>query len=118
MSGKVTRIDLNQAGNGQTDWAALGKLSEVQIDARALLDPDTLLPSAQDLGFADDGLMTRTSVQFQVWKDKAGEFRWSLGAADGALFAISPQSFATKALALDSLRGMLAALGNVDQLAA
>jgi uncharacterized protein YegP (UPF0339 family) len=118
MNEEITRIDLEQASRGSTDWAALEGLSDVQIDARALLDPDTLLPNARDLGL--DGAKTdkQSTVQFVIYKVKGGNFSWSLVAADGTLFAVSPDHFTTKALALASVRKMLLAISEIDDIAA
>ncbi|MBS0480809.1 MAG: DUF1508 domain-containing protein [Proteobacteria bacterium] len=116
MKDKVTRISLDQAGNGKTDWTAIESLSEVQIDARALLDSDTLLPSAKDLGLAEGS--DDNAPSFTIYEGKDGGFRWRLAAADGRLFAMSGESYSTRAQAVGSLKQMLAALGKVDQLAA
>jgi uncharacterized protein YegP (UPF0339 family) len=118
MSDKFTRISLEQAGDGLTDWTALASLTDVQVDARALLDSDTLLPGAKDLGLGHNDGRSDPAVEFLIYKDKSGDFRWRLSASDGTLFAVCPEGFATKAKALGSVRMLLAALGKVERLAA
>lgn len=119
MSENVIRISLDQAGNGKTDLGAIAALSDVQIDARALLDMDTLLPNSDDLGVTSvDGQGSSSAVHFEIYKSKDGTFRWRLAGADGSIFAVSADYFDTKAQALASVKQMLAALGKISRLAA
>ena len=118
MNENVTRISLDQAGNGKTDFEALDSLNDVQIDARALLDSDTLLPSAEDLGATAVEDRDSGSAYFEIYQSKDGMFRWRLAGSDGSIFAVSADLFDTKAQARASVNAMLAALGRTGRLAA
>jgi uncharacterized protein YegP (UPF0339 family) len=56
----------------------------------ALLAP--LFALALSAGRADDG-----KLKFELYKDKAGEFRWRLNAANGATLATAGQGYKAKA---------------------
>jgi uncharacterized protein YegP (UPF0339 family) len=104
---------LAEAGKGKTDWALLAKMDDIEISARALADPDTLLLTDTELGVA-----SLPAVSFVLYKDQAAEYRWRLIAKDGTEFAVSPAGFRTRKLAREAVLAMLFALGQVEAIAA
>ena len=103
-----------EAGSGRTDWNALADLDEVRISVRALEDPDTILPTPEELSAGS----AVPAVRFEVHRLASGEYGWRLTSAEGTDFAVSPGGFATRQDAIASVRAFLQALGRVSHLAA
>lgn len=118
MNDRVTRVTLAEAGSGKTDWAALARMDDIEVTARALADADTLLPADADLGESLSDSIPVPAVRFVLYKDKAGEYRWRLIAQDGTEFAVSPAGFQSRKQARESVLAMLFALGQVEAIAA
>jgi large subunit ribosomal protein L21 len=59
-----------------------------------------------EVTIAEDGTETVSSKGFEVYEDKAGQWRWRLRAANGELLAVSEQGFKTKS-------GVARSLGSV-----
>ena len=61
----------------------------------------------EEAAFAEDGLEIQGGKGFEIYEDKAGEWRWRLRASNGELLAVPEQGFASKSgvvKALDVVR--------------
>lgn len=114
MSGKSTRIGSDAVSEeSRTDWARLRALTEDEIDEAIAADPDSY-------AIADHHLLGRRggSFRYEIHRDSAGRWRWTLLSAGGEMLARGAQSFSSRG-ALEASLGDLreALLGGRSQAA-
>lgn len=117
MSERITRVSLAAAGKGRTDWDRLASLDDIEITARALDDPDTIIATPADLA-AFSQSHGKVSPRFEVRRVKSGGYRWRLLASEGTELAVGPEDYASREAALTAVKSLLFALGNIDGVAA
>jgi uncharacterized protein YegP (UPF0339 family) len=113
ISGKTIRTSSGAAAKeGRTNWSRVRGRSDEEIDTEISGDPDTYALESEVLGRAD------SSYHYVVYRLADGQFRWKLLSADRKAVASSPDSFRTKAAALNAIAEVRAALLGGNALAA
>lgn len=75
----------------RTDWDRLRALTDDQRDAAIDADPDSFaLSDVEQIG------RSGASANYLIYRDRAGQFRWRLRAADGEVLAVSPEGYASR----------------------
>lgn len=113
MNEKLIRTNSNAASDaGRTDWTRVRDMDDAAIDGAIAGDADSYALDTEILGRAD------SAYHYEVYRESAGRYRWRLVAGDSQVLASSPESFGTKAAALNAISGVRQALLSGSALAA
>lgn len=91
MNGKHFRTDLDAELESRTDWDRLRALTDDQLEAAIDADPDSFAHSE----FEQVG-RSGASAHYLVYRDRTGQFRWRLRAANGEILAMSPEGYVSR----------------------
>jgi uncharacterized protein YegP (UPF0339 family) len=113
MSDNIIRTSSDAVSEaGRTDWDRVRKLDDAAIDAAIAHDADTYALDIEVLGRAD------SAYHYEVYRQEDGAYRWRLLSGKSGAVAISPDSFKSKAAALNAIAEVRKALLGGNALAA
>jgi len=102
---KVEEAAARQAAEDAALAAKLAVAAPAEVAAPEVAAPDAAAPETE--AAETEAAETKSSRAFEIYEDKAGQWRWRLRARNGELVAMSEQGFTTKAgvvRALDVVR--------------
>lgn len=82
MNERITRVGLDDPIESRTDWARLRSLTEDDLERAIADDPDTFTVHRRPV-----------KMRFEVFQDKANEWRWKLVHGNGSVIADSAEGY-------------------------
>jgi len=113
MSEKPTRMNLDEAGEGRTDWQRVRSQSDAEIDAAIAADSD-----ADAVSEAELARFAAMRARYEVLQAETGMWHWRLVRADGTVLAVDGGGFASRRGADDAIRLLRSAVLAADLRAA